>query len=117
MFLQDRRPKGPTPIASSVEVVSARLGLARPDSLAVLERHWTQLLGSGLADHCHLRGLRDSVLVIDVDDPAISDHLHMMRADLINASNEICGGTFVTEIRLTVARTRRVSNRNQRLPE
>lgn len=104
MFLEDQEPDEPLPLRAALAGLSARLGLARPDTAAVLERHWRQLVGSDLAGLCRLRGLRDGVLLISVDDPVLVDHLRWMRGDLIMAANDICGSDTVKDLRVTVSR-------------
>lgn len=92
------------PLSRTLGVVEARLGLARADAVAVLESRWNELLGDDLATLSELVSLRDGVLVIQVDDPAVADGLKWMTSDLVAASNDICGGEFVSDVRVTIRR-------------
>ena len=104
MFLQDRQSNDLIPITSTLGIMEARLGLARADALAVLESRWNELLGDDLSSVCELLSLRDGVMSIAVDDPAVADGLRWMTGDLIAASNDICGGSFVSDVKITVKR-------------
>lgn len=104
VFLQDQRDDDPIPLSVALEVMKARLGLARSDVVGVLGSHWKKLLGDDLSAHCELISIRDGVMGISVDDPAIADGLRWMTGDLVSASNDICGGRFVTDVRITVRR-------------
>lgn len=94
------------PLSSTLEVMETRLGLARTDALSVLSSRWTELLGSDLASVCELLSLREGVMNIEVRDPAVADALRWMSGDLMAASNDICGGEFVSDVRFTVRRRR-----------
>ena len=63
------------PLAGSLERLQRSLGLARPDTLALLTESWPQLVGSRLAAACRLHSLRDGCLTVAVDDPAVAEHL------------------------------------------
>lgn len=107
MFLDDDPAgKGPVPLSVPLGILNSRLGMARPDSVAVLESHWTQLLGSRLASQCHLVGLRDAHLKVEVDDPAVAETMRWMSGDLIAAANDICGAAVVEHITFSVRRRR-----------
>jgi predicted nucleic acid-binding Zn ribbon protein len=81
-----------------------RLGLARPDVLSTLDRHWASLLGAELAAHCTLESVRQGRLVIVADDPAIAEHLRWSSQDLLGAANSVCGGAAFDELTVKVAR-------------
>ncbi|MHB1139992.1 MAG: DUF721 domain-containing protein [Microthrixaceae bacterium] len=80
-----------------------RLGLARPDVLRTLERHWVSLVGSQLASHCRVESVRHERLVVVVDDPAIAEHLRWSSSDLLAAVGAVCDASF-TELVVKVAR-------------
>ena len=81
-----------------------RLGLARPDVLATLAEHWVALLGSDLAGQCRLESVRHERLVIEVDDPAVAEHLKWSSRELLGAANSLCGGDTFSELTVKVAR-------------
>lgn len=102
VFLQDRPRDDVLPLSSTLEILEARLGLARADAFVVLVNRWKELLGNDLADVCELVSLRDGVMHMKARDPAVADALKWMTADLVAASNDICGGPFVSDVKLTV---------------
>lgn len=92
------------PLGSSLGRLHTTLGLARPDTVRLLEANWTSLFGPELADQCRLEALRGTELVIGVADPAVADHLRWSARDLSAAINSICGGEVVEEVTLRVRR-------------
>ena len=74
------------PLAGSLERLQRSLGLARPDTLALLTESWPQLVGSRLAAACRLHSLRDGCLTVAVDDPAVAEHLRWQSSDLAAAA-------------------------------
>ncbi len=80
------------------------MGLARPDTVRMLERHWGSLLGAELAPRCHLEAVRGTELVISVDDPAVGEHLRWSARDLCSAVNAICDGEVVDQLSVRVRR-------------
>jgi predicted nucleic acid-binding Zn ribbon protein len=93
-------------LQESLEALHRVLGLARPDTLRLLEDAWVQLLGRHLAERAHLESLVDGRLTVAVEDPAIAEALRWQAGDLAAACNELCGGEVVTEV---VTRIRRRS--------
>ncbi|CAB4728579.1 unannotated protein [freshwater metagenome] len=91
-------------IADTIQILHRRLGLACSDVLSTLEENWVQLLGSELATHCVLESVRNEVLVVVVDDPAIADHLKWSRTELLGAANALSGGENFTDLKIKVQR-------------
>jgi len=91
------------PLSDVLGTLHQRMGLARPDVLRTLERHWPSLLGSQLAPHCRVESVRHEQLVVTVDDPAIAEHLRWSSADLLAAAASVCDATF-SELVVKVAR-------------
>jgi len=90
------------PLAGSLERLQRSLGLARPDTLALLTESWPQLVGSCLAAACRLHSLRDGCLTVAVDDPAVAEHLRWQRSDLAAAANRLCGFEVVERVEIRV---------------
>lgn len=80
------------------------MGLARPDTVQLLERHWTSLLGADLAPQCHLDAVRGTELVLSVTDPALAEHLRWSAGDLCAAVNAVCDGDVVDRVTVRVRR-------------
>ncbi len=96
----------PTELAHALARLHTTMGLARPDTLRVLERHWASLLGADLASSCRLESLRGTELVVSVTDPAVAEHLRWSSSDLCAAVNSICDGEVVTSLSVRVQRRR-----------
>ena len=96
--------RSPTELSAALARLHTTMGLARPDTVRVLHRHWTSLLGADLATRCRLESLRGTELVVSVDDPAVAEHLRWSAGDLCAAANAICDGEVVTELSVRVRR-------------
>ncbi len=96
--------RAPTELSAALTRLHTTMGLARPDTVKVLDRHWTSLLGTDLAQRCRLESLRGTELVVSVDDPAVAEHLRWSAGDLCAAANAICDGEVVTELSVRVRR-------------
>ena len=100
-------PERETPVkdlSSALARLHTTMGLARPDTVRVLDRHWTSLLGADLAPHCRLEAVRGTELVVSVDDPAVAEHLRWSARDLCAAVNAVCDGEVVDELTVRVRR-------------
>ena len=94
------------PVGSSLNRLRRTMGLARSDTLELIESNWSQIIGARLAPLCALHSLRDGVLVISVSDPAVAENLKWSATDLVGAINAVCGGAEVNsvEVRTVVRR-------------
>jgi predicted nucleic acid-binding Zn ribbon protein len=90
------------PVTTSLDRLRRTLGLARSDTFAQVEESWTQLVGQRLAPHAQPRSLRDGVLVVVAQDPAVAEHFRWSSADLAEAVNAVCGGAEVTSVEVRV---------------
>lgn len=79
-----------------------RLGLARPDTLRELERHWPSVVGAALARQCRVESLRHGELVVATHDPAVAQHLQWSATDLVGAVNSVCGEGVATSLSVRV---------------
>lgn len=78
------------------------LGLARPDTMSLLEQHWTSLVGPAMAERCEVESVRHGEIVVVTSDPAVAEQLRWGAQDLIGAVNAICDGTAVESVRVRV---------------
>ena len=90
------------PVSTSLDRLRRTLGLARSDTFAQVEESWTQLVGPRLAPHAQPRSLRDGVLVVVAQDPAVVEHFRWSANDLAQAVNAVCGGAEVTSVEVRV---------------
>lgn len=93
-------------LSSSLERLQRSLGLARPDTVRILEDSWSALLGARLASTCRIHSLRDGCLTVAVADPAVAEHLRWQRNDLVAAANELCGCDAVDSVEIRVSDAR-----------
>ncbi len=87
-------------LSGSLERLQRTLGLARPDTVRILDDAWPRLVGARLAASCRLHSLRDGRLTVAVDDPAVAESLRWQRADLAAAANELCGCEAVEQVEI-----------------
>ena len=85
-------------MSTSLDRLRRTLGLARSDTFAQVEESWTQLVGQRLAPLAQPRSLRDGVLVVVAQDPAVAEHFKWSANDLVEAVNAVCGGAEVTAV-------------------
>ena len=90
-------------LSGSLGRLQRTLGLARPDTVRILEDSWSQLVGVRLASACRLHSLRDGRLTVAVDDPAVAEHLRWQANDLAAAANELCGCDAIERVEIRVA--------------
>ena len=88
----------PLHLGDSLAGLQRLIGTARPDNLAVLEAHWSQVIGSRLATHCELHSLRHGCLVISTSDGGVAEQLRYMERDLRSAANAVLGGEEITAV-------------------
>lgn len=93
----------PVELEESLARLQRYLGTARPDSLAVLGQHWSQVIGRRLADHCSLHSLHHGQLVISVTDPAVAEQVRWMSRDLQAAANAVLGTGEIVAVDVRVA--------------
>jgi len=83
-------------VDDSLRQLHQRLGLARPDVLAEIERHWTSLVGVSLAARSAPTSIRNGELTVTTDDPATAEQLRWSAADLTAAVGSVIGEGMVT---------------------
>jgi len=91
-------------LSGSLERLQHSLGLARPDNVRILTGSWPQIVGARLAGLCRIQSLRGPELVVEVDDPAVAEHLRWQARDLAAAANDLCGCEAVDTVRIVVSR-------------
>jgi predicted nucleic acid-binding Zn ribbon protein len=90
------------PVGASLGHLHRTLGLARPDTLRLLDEHWVALVGVQLAPRCSVESVRHGELVVAVDDAALAEHLRWSARDLIAAANAVCGGSVLESLSVKV---------------
>lgn len=91
-------------LSGSLDRLQRSIGFARPDTVRILSDAWPQLVGARLAGLCRIHSVRGPELVVEVDDPAVAEHLRWQVRDLVAAANELCGCDAVETVRIIVSR-------------
>jgi predicted nucleic acid-binding Zn ribbon protein len=73
-----------------------------PDELTALLDAWPQIVGDVVARHAHVRSLRDGVLLVAVDDPAVATHVRYQETDIRAAAAKAAGRPVVRSLRVVV---------------
>ncbi len=82
-------------VDDSLRNLHQRLGLARPDVLAEVERHWPALVGAPLATRSLPTAIRNGELTVSTSDPATAEQLRWSAADLATAVASVVGEGMV----------------------
>ena len=90
------------PVGDSLGHLHRTLGLARPDTLRLLEQHWASIVGAKLAPRCSVESVRHGELVVAVDDAALAEHLRWSARDLVAAADAVCGGGVLDTVSVKV---------------
>jgi predicted nucleic acid-binding Zn ribbon protein len=93
--VRDRRGSEPVPLRDALAGVGRELGIPDPEQLTTLLDAWPGIVGDTLARHCQVRSLRDGVLVVAVDTPAVATQVRYLEAALREAADRLAGvGVF-----------------------
>ncbi len=95
------------PVGSALSHLHRTLGLARPDTVRLLEEHWSAIVGAQLAPRCAVESVRHGELVVAVDDAALAEHLRWSARDLVAAADAVCGGGVLESLSVKVRRAAR----------
>ena len=90
------------PVGSALSHLHRTLGLARPDTVRLLEEHWPSIVGARLAPRCSVESVRHGELVVAVDDAALAEHLRWSARDLVAAADAVCGGGVLESVSVRV---------------
>ena len=102
---RDRR-EDLVPLKDALSAVGRELGMPDTDALARVLRVWPEVVGDALAQHAHVRSLRDGVLTIAVDAPAWATELRYAADDLARRASERVGRGVVARVEVVVERPR-----------
>ena len=94
----------PRPVGDALRSVRRELGLGEPGELDELAAAWPTLVGAMLADHAHVRALREGILTIVADAPEWASQLRYLDQVLVERITAELPGVAVREVRVAVAR-------------
>jgi predicted nucleic acid-binding Zn ribbon protein len=97
--------RDPVPLGDALAVVRAELGLPNDDVLTTLESRWPDIVGTDVAVHAQLVGLRDGVVTVAVDSPPWATQLTYLEAVLVERAAAITGPGSVRAIAVRVRPT------------
>lgn len=97
----------PRQIKASLDRVLSHLQKPASDVLSLIFDSWRQLVGSTIADHSHPSNVRDGVLTVEVDDPAVGEQLQWMADDVLRTIAKETGRDELTRLVVRAARTAR----------
>ncbi len=86
-----RRNSVPTPIDSSLEALSRRLGLEGAHGLGKLFSGWTEIVGEAMAEHVQPVRIDPAALVVTVDHPAWATQVRRLGDTLLDRAAEYAG--------------------------
>ncbi len=95
----------PRPVGASLPDVARRFGLAAPNVLGAIFTDWDTLVGAAIARHARPVGLRNGVLMIDVDEPGWVTEIQFLRDDLLTRLAQAAGEGAVTDLSVRVRRS------------
>jgi len=93
----------PVPLRDAIARVGKQLGFPSPDVAATVGARLADVVGPAVAEHAHVRSVRDGECTIVVDGPAWATQLRYASGDLIARVNDRCGRGSVASIRVVVS--------------
>jgi predicted nucleic acid-binding Zn ribbon protein len=104
----NRRQGGdPVPLRDSLAGVGRDLGMPDPGRLTTLLDAWPEVVGETLAPHAHVRSLRDGVLLVAVDEPAVATQVKYLESHVCEAAAKLVGAGVVRSVRVVVQAPRK----------
>jgi predicted nucleic acid-binding Zn ribbon protein len=94
---------GPRRVGESLDRVTGSLGVPSSSALETVFARWEEVVGASVAAHARPRSMRDSVLVVAVDDPAWATQLRFLESDLLARLADAVGEGRLTAIEVRVA--------------
>jgi len=77
------RTGGPVPMSDALDAVAGRLGLGRPDLIAVVFGRWAELVGEAVAAHVTPLRLVSGTLVVSADHPAWATQIRHLAPEIL----------------------------------
>ena len=87
---------------AAIEGYLSTSGLAAARHVSELAIHWTEIVGSAIAEHCAPRTLRDGVLAVQVDHPAWVAELAFLESDVVEKARVILGPGVLRRVKVHV---------------
>ena len=97
-----REHKDPVPLRDALTALGRDLGVPEPDVLARVVALWRDVVGSVVAEHAHVRSVRDGVCSVAVDAPVWATQLRYLEQGVIERANAVLGAGVVTAVKVVV---------------
>jgi predicted nucleic acid-binding Zn ribbon protein len=97
-----KRRAEPVSLREALAGVGQELGIPNPAQLSALLDAWPALVGETLAGHCQVRSLRDGVLVVSVDSPAVATQVRYLEAAVREAADRLAGAGVFRRLQVVV---------------
>ena len=97
----------PVPLRDAIARVGKQLGFPSPDVAATVGARLADVVGPAVAEHAHVRSVRDGECTIVVDGPVWATQLRYGSTDLVALVNEQCGEGSVRSVKVVVAGARK----------
>ena len=99
---RDEARSEPVPLRDAIASVGRELGIPDPAAINLLADAWPEIVGAAVAQHAHVRSIRDGVCTVVVDAPAWATQLRYVESQVVERVAECCGTGVVTALRVVV---------------
>lgn len=96
----------PLALQRSLGVLQRYLGALRPDAMRTIQAGWPSMVGARIAELCWIHSVRDGLLVVQTDEPAVAQQLEWATRDLLDGLNALLGSVELREVRVQVVAAR-----------
>jgi hypothetical protein len=96
----------PVSLRDAVASVGREIGLPDPGALTTLVGAWPDIVGAAVAQHAHVRSVRDGVCTVIVDAPAWATQLRYLESEVVARAAQRCGSGVVTRLHVVVGDAR-----------
>jgi predicted nucleic acid-binding Zn ribbon protein len=102
-----RREQEPIPLCDALTSLGRDLGVPAPDVLTRVVALWRDVVGSVVAEHAHVRSVRDGVCTVTVDAPVWATQLRYLEQGVIERANALLGPGILTSVKVVVEAPRK----------
>lgn len=92
----------PRSLQSSLKDITQRMGIAEPDTIAVLFGRWTELVGEAMAEHVVPLQIRAKTLYVEVPDPSWAMQFRYLESQVLKKIAADLGSEKVERITVRV---------------
>jgi predicted nucleic acid-binding Zn ribbon protein len=93
----------PLPLRDALAEVGRDLGVPDPGVVERVMVVWQDVVGAVVAEHTHVRSVRDGVCTVTVDAPVWATQLRYLEQALMDRAAEVLGAGVVRTLKVVVA--------------